>query len=112
MQLDILGYRCKKCSYINYPNRTLCRKCGHDAFEPVPLPKKGKLLTYSRLFTLPGDFEVADITLGIVELENGVRMTGRIKIGNPKMGMPVVGKVEVVRQADYEKRRGMVFYAR
>ncbi|MEI8191902.1 MAG: OB-fold domain-containing protein [candidate division NC10 bacterium] len=112
MELHILGYKCKKCSYINYPNRTLCRKCGHDAFEPVPLPKKGKLLTYTQLFNLPGDFEVADMMLGIVELENGVRMTAQIKVDSPKIGMPVQGKVEVVRQVDYEKRRGMVFYAR
>ena len=42
MQLDILGYQCKKCQTISYPYRTLCRKCGHDAFDPVPLPKKGK----------------------------------------------------------------------
>ncbi|HAH05209.1 MAG TPA: hypothetical protein DCM05_01590 [Elusimicrobia bacterium] len=112
MQLDILGYQCKKCQTISYPYRTLCRKCGHDAFDPVPLPKKGKLLTFTQLFTLPGDFEVNDITLGIVELENGVRMTAQLKIDAPKMGMAVQGKVEVVRQAGYDKCRGMVFYPR
>jgi len=112
MQLDILGYQCKKCGYINYPNRTLCRKCGGDAFEAVALPKKGKLLTFTQLFTLPGDFEVGDICLGIVELENGVRMTGQLKVSQPKMGMAVVGRTEVVRHDEYTERHGMVFYAK
>jgi uncharacterized OB-fold protein len=112
MQLEILGYRCKKCEHINYPNRTLCRKCGHDQFDAVPLPKKGKLLTFTQLFTLPGDFEVGDISLGIVELENKVRMTGQLKIAEPKIGMAVVGKIEVVRRDEYKENHGMVFYAK
>ena len=112
MQLDILGYLCKKCESISYPNRTRCRKCGHDQFDAVPLPKNGTLLTFTQLFTLPGDFEVGDICLGIVELENKVRITGQVKIPKPKTGMAVVGKTEVVRRDEYKEHHGMVFYAK
>jgi uncharacterized OB-fold protein len=110
MELNILGYKCKECGTIHYPNRTLCRKCGHDAFEAMPLPRKGKLLTYTKLFTLPGDFEVGDLSLGIVELENGVRVTGQIRIEKPKIGMKVAGKVEPVRSDEYTEHHGFVFY--
>jgi uncharacterized OB-fold protein len=48
--------------------------------------------------------------LGIVELENGMRITGQLKIPNPKMGMAVSGNVETVREAEYTKNFGMVFY--
>ena len=53
---------------------------------------------------------VAKLGLGIVELENGMRITGQVKITNPKLGMPVTGKVEIVREAEYSKNYGMVFY--
>jgi hypothetical protein len=44
-----------------------------------------------------------------VELENKVRITGQVAIENPRIGMPVVGEVEVVRQAEYDSHYGMVF---
>jgi uncharacterized OB-fold protein len=91
----------------------VCKKCGNKEpfeFDTVPLPKKGKLLTYTTVHNLPPDFNVAKLSLGIVELENGMRMTGQLKVPAPKMGMAVRGEVEVVREAEYSKNFGMVFY--
>jgi hypothetical protein len=39
-----------------------------------------------------------------------MRITGQLKIPTPQIGMPVSGKVEVVREADYSKNYGIVFY--
>jgi hypothetical protein len=39
-----------------------------------------------------------------------MRITGQIKIAKPKHGMPVVGRIEIVRQADDSKNHGIVFY--
>ncbi|MFH0878692.1 MAG: OB-fold domain-containing protein [Lentisphaerota bacterium] len=113
MTLEIFAYKCKKCGQIHYPYRMVCKKCKaneHNEFDPVPLPKKGKLLTYTHLYTLPGDFEVTYLALGIVELENGLRITGQLKLPKPKIGMAVRGEVEVVRRGDFSKNYGMVFY--
>ena len=41
----------------------------------VPLPRKGKLVTFTFIHNLPGEFEVPRLGIGIVELENGVRLT-------------------------------------
>jgi uncharacterized OB-fold protein len=117
MQKEILGYKCKKCGHVQYPYRTRCRKCGETIFEgndivfdTVPLPRDGKLLTYTDLYALPPEFEVVKLTLGIVELQGGQRITGQLKIAEPKIGMKVHGEVEVVRKDDYTKHWGMVFY--
>lgn len=113
MERSIFAYKCKKCGELHYPYRMVCKKCGkneHNEFEPVALPTKGKLLTFTEVYNLPADFEVATLGLGIVELENGIRMTGQINIAKPKMGMEVVGKVEMVRSGQSGKRFGMVFY--
>ena len=69
--------------------KTICKKCGendHNEFDIVPLPKKGKLLTFTTLYTLPSDYEVVTLALGIVELEDGNRITGQLDIKNPKIG--------------------------
>ena len=98
---------------LHYPFRMVCKKCGQNdffEFDTVPLPKKGKLLTFTTVHNLPPDFNVAKLGLGIVELENGVRITGQLKVPNPKLGMAVTGKVEIVREAEYSKNYGMVFY--
>jgi uncharacterized OB-fold protein len=113
MQREIYAYKCRRCGQVHYPYRMVCKKCHaneHNEFEPVPLPRKGKLLTFTRLHNLPPDFEVATLGLGIVELENGIRITGQLRIAEPETGMAVRGEVEVVHQSTYSKNYGMVFY--
>jgi uncharacterized protein len=111
--MDILGYKCKKCGQLHYPYRMVCKKCGeneHNEFDVVPLPRKGKLVTFTFLHNPPADFMVVKLPLGIVELENGIRITGQLKIPKPKIGMAVQGEVEVVRESGDGKNYGMVVY--
>ncbi|HOW96911.1 MAG TPA: hypothetical protein P5567_13355 [Kiritimatiellia bacterium] len=114
MELQVYGYKCRKCGQLHYPFRMVCKKCKANephGFDPVPLPKKGKLLTYTDLSTLPADFNVAQLTLGIVELENGIRVTGQVRIPKPKTGMAVRINIETVRSSEFGKNLGMVFTA-
>jgi len=112
MELNIYAYKCQKCGHVQYPYRTLCRQCGendHAEFDPVPMAKKGKLVTYTHLYTLPADYETVTLSLGIVELEDGNKITGQLNIKDPKIGMKVTGEVKVVRKDLYNKHYGMVF---
>ena len=111
--MEVYGYRCRKCGHIHYPYRMVCKNCReneHNEFDPVPLPRRGKLLTFTLLHNLPADYTVARLSLGIVELENGVRVTGHVNAMDPHIGMDLLGNVEVVRSSEYEKHYGMVFY--
>jgi uncharacterized OB-fold protein len=92
----------------------VCKGCKQNdffEFDTVPLPKKGKLLTFTTVYNLPAQYEVATLGLGIVELENGMRMLGQLDIEEPTIGMEVNGSVEVVRKEPYEDFYGMVFRA-
>ena len=112
MAREIYAYRCRKCGQVHYPYRMVCRSCGeneHNEFDPVPLPKDGRLLTFTELHNLPSDFEVPRLKLGIVELDGGIRITGQLDIEEPRIGMRVRGEVEVVRTESYDRRYGMVF---
>jgi len=81
-----------------------------DEVGDLPLPVQGKLLTFTWLHNPPSDFMVVALGLGIVELENGVRVTGQLKIAEPVIGMDVVGRVERVREEGYNHYFGLVFY--
>lgn len=112
MEKNIYAYKCKRCGHVQYPYRTICSNCGendHNEFDIVPMAKQGKLVTFTHLYTLPADFETVKLTLGIVELDDGNKITGQLNIEKPKIGMKVKGDVHVVRQELYEKRLGMVF---
>ena len=109
MERSIIGYRCKKCNTLHYPNRTLCKKCGHDQFTTEPLPTAGTLLTFTRVHNLAADFDVPFLALGIVELENGSRVMGQLAIDEPKIGMKVQGRVDVVRRDEYKRSYGLIF---
>jgi hypothetical protein len=113
MEYNIYAYKCKRCGHVQYPYRTVCGNCrenNHNEFDIVPLSKNGKLVTFTNLYTLPADFETVTLALGIVELDDGNRVTGQLKIAEPKMGMKVSGKVEIVRKDEYGKNLGLVFY--
>ena len=114
MERQIYAYQCQRCGALHYPFRMVCRECGENGpheFDPVPLPEGGTLLTYTFVHNLPAEYEVARLGLGIVELDNGLRMLGQLDITEPTMGMKVVGEVQVVRREAYGQRYGMVFRA-
>lgn len=114
MARDIYAYKCRLCGTMHYPFRMVCKGCKQNdffEFDTVPLPRKGKLLTFTRVYNLPAQYEVATLGLGIVELENGLRMTGQLQIDEPEIGMDVIGSVEIVRRETYDDFYGMVFRA-
>lgn len=114
MAREIYAYRCRLCDTMHYPFRMVCSGCKQNdffEFDTVPLPKVGTLLTFTRVYNLPAQYEVATLGLGIVELENGMRMLGQLDIDDPTIGMAVQGSVEIVREEPYDNFYGMVFRA-
>ncbi len=114
MAREIYAYKCRLCGTMHYPFRMVCKGCKQNdffEFDTVPLPKSGKLLTFTKVYNLPAQYDVATLGLGIVELENGMRMLGQLEIDEPEIGMAVKGTVEVVRKETYDNYYGMVFTA-
>lgn len=112
MEKNIYAYKCKRCGHLHYPYRTICKNCGdndHNEFDIVAMSKKGKLLTFTNLYTLPADYETVKLTLGIIQLDDGLKITGQLNVTDPKIGMKVKGEVAVVRKAEYDKHLGMIF---
>jgi len=75
----LIGTRCKKCGNVTYPPRVVCPKCRSREMEKIELPRRGKLITFTIVRSPPSGFEkYAPYALGIVELENGVKVIAQL----------------------------------
>jgi uncharacterized OB-fold protein len=71
--------KCKNCGYVSFPPRLICPKCKNREFEDTKLAEKGKVLTFTVIRVPPGQFvDQAPYAVGIVELDDGVKLTGQI----------------------------------
>lgn len=75
----LVASKCKSCGTIHFPPKKICKKCRSKDMEEVELPRSGKLLTFSIVRYPPEEFvEYAPYAVGVVELENGVRVLAQI----------------------------------
>jgi uncharacterized OB-fold protein len=71
--------KCKKCGFVSFPPRLICPQCRNREFEEAKLADKGKVLTFTVIRVPPRQFvDQAPYAVGIVELDDGVKLTGQI----------------------------------
>jgi hypothetical protein len=111
MAMNVEAAKCRNCGKLSYPTHFYCSSCRGTQFDPVPVEGEGKLLTWTRVYALPLDYAELYITLGIVELDMGVRATGRLEIAEPKTGARVRTHIGKVRETNGKDITGLVFTA-
>jgi hypothetical protein len=68
-----------KCGKLFFPKRLICDDCQHREFETIRLSGRGKLLTFTVIRVAPSQFKnQSPYAIGIVELNEGVRLTAQI----------------------------------
>ena len=78
-QGKLMAGKCKKCGKIHLPPRPLCDICYNQDFEWIPVPNKGKLISYTVIHIAPPQFqEAAPYAIGIIQLENSLKLPGMI----------------------------------
>ncbi len=81
----LMAAKCKECGTVLLPPRPMCTKCFSSDMEWVELKSKGKLLTYTVIHVSPKQFELLiPYAVGIVELEDGLKLPGMIRGVEPK----------------------------
>ncbi len=85
--------KCNRCKLTFFPPRLLCPECKNRKLEKTKLKEKGKVLTYTIIRVPPAQFsDQAPYAVGIIELEDGVNLTGQIvdcAFDDIKIGMKV-----------------------
>jgi len=109
MKDKIFAAKCISCGMLSYPTHFYCPDCGETAFEAVPVEGEGKLVTFTRAYALPLDYAQRYLTLGIVEMDTGIKATGQLLIDNPKIGMHVYATVGPVREISGHDIPGLIF---
>jgi uncharacterized OB-fold protein len=104
--------KCGKCGNVNYPPRGRCDKCGSFELLPYKLPEKGKLVSFTVVRSPPKGFErLSPYLLGIVELEDGTRVTSQLTDTNPKDATIGMSVEAVFRKISEDGDAGIIQYA-
>lgn len=62
-----------------FPPRLVCSNCGSQTFTPTKLKDEGAVVTYTVIHVAPDQFaEETPYVIGIIELDDGVRVTAQI----------------------------------
>jgi uncharacterized OB-fold protein len=104
--------RCKKCQALFFPKRLICTECGAREFEVLCLSGRGTLVTFTITQVAPEGFvDQVPYAVGIVEMEEGVRVMGQITDCDPndlKIGDSMVTQFRRIRE---EGKTGVIMYA-
>ncbi len=105
------GCRCTRCGRMWYPPKPLCPYCGSKDIVKINLPQQGRLISWTIEYTVPAGYRgKAPIIIGLVELDNGVKVLAEITDVKPEelvYGM----RVECVLRKLYEDGdEGVIVY--
>ena len=76
---NLIGNKCRKCDWINFPPRSICKKCNDHDFERFDLKGEGKIITYTIIRAAPLGFEdLVPYAIAIIRLDDGPRITAQI----------------------------------
>lgn len=109
MSDTVTGMKCKSCGAISYPKHAVCPNCRNQSFESVPIGGEGVVLTFTDVYALAIEYETRFLRLAMVELDDGVRVTGQLLADDPKIGMRVQTTIGTVRQMGETAVQGLQF---
>lgn len=90
---DLVGQKCTRCGMIAYPRKRVCPRCFSDGLDEYLLSKHGTLHTFTTTYlgspSLPTPY-----TMGFLDLPEGIKLMGMIRVEQPaetrlKVGMPM-----------------------
>ncbi|HIE23798.1 MAG TPA: transcriptional regulator [Candidatus Korarchaeota archaeon] len=105
----VFAFRCRGCGKVYFPKRMICLNCRGREFEEVELGKECRLLTYTELYATPLSIERRPLILGIVEFEDGTRLSGQIKAEKVEIGMKLRPVWDKTRIVGFQELYGFVF---
>lgn len=109
---QLMGSKCDKCNSYFFPQRTICPNCRTKGkIESVPMPRTGKIVSYSEVFVGPQGFEnETPYFLALIEFDNKARVLAQI-VDSKKESVKTGAKVKkVFRKIMDEHAEGIIAY--
>jgi uncharacterized OB-fold protein len=99
------GLRCVACGTLAVDTGQSCPACGAREGTAVPLAGRGRLVSWTVIRVAPQRYAAeAPYTIGLVELDEGLRLTARVE-GPPEALAAGIGLAVVARDPE----RGPIF---
>ena len=107
----LTGSKCQECSAEFFPPVYRCRLCGSEAIEDKAMPRKGEIVTYTRLHKpLPGFEAQTPLCIALVKLDNGARVLSQV-VDSPEEIVKTGARVKAtVRRAKVDGDSGQIIY--
>lgn len=88
--------KCSRCQHMTFPPKPVCPDCWCQEVEWAELSGRGWLRSYTEVSAAPAMFaDGAPYVLGIVDLEEGVRVLSRVLATWDDLSVDVAVKVQV-----------------
>jgi uncharacterized OB-fold protein len=80
----IMAQKCSQCGALRFYPKHLCPHCLSDQFEWSLCSGRGQIYSYTNIYRAPlkAFADQVPYTIGLIDLEEGIRIMGRVK-GNP-----------------------------
>ena len=92
----VLVARCNKCNNIQLATILYCLKCNSDNLEHEEVDGEGRVITYTILHVAPEGYEqYTPYAWVILELDNGVRVSGFLADVKTPADLPLDSRVRI-----------------
>lgn len=108
---NIMGRKCTRCGYVEFPPVLMCNNCSGQEMEWVKLSGKATLTEFvqaSMLSSLPDFAKIAPYGLGTVKIEEGTELNAVIRGISPanadsvRAALPAPLEAEILQQDGYK----------
>ena len=92
----LLAADCADCDALLIPPRPACHECGSRRLSVTEQPRTGEIYSYTEITRPPTAFEhLAPLTVAVVELDSGARLTGRVDADYDAVGIGTQVELDV-----------------
>jgi len=99
-RLRLLGGRCRVCGHTFFPRGPVCPYSGDEEVDEIVLPPTGTLWGWTAVTAAPPGYSgPIPYGMGVVELDDGLRVVGRLTVSDPaalRFGQPMTTVATVI----------------
>jgi uncharacterized protein len=78
--MEFVLHTCNQCGERYTQKKYLCSSCRHDTFSEIETSGRGKVFSYTTIHISSPEYQhLAPYNVVLVELEEGLKLTGRMK---------------------------------
>ncbi len=79
MMANVQVYECNQCEKQYVQKKWVCPNCQHTEFQSKEVTGAGKVYSFTKIHVTSQEFaHITPYTVALIELENGLRVTGRL----------------------------------